>query len=304
MNLAPIVLFTYNRPYHTRLTIEALQKNDYAKESDLIVFSDGYKDIQAKKGVEETRAYLKTVTGFQSVRIVEREKNFTLAGNIIDGVSSVLKEYGRIIVLEDDLLTSPFFLRFMNEALERYEHDERVVSVHGYVYPVKEKLPTNFMLCHTDSLGWGTWKDSWSLFRPDGLSLLSELKSRKLQKKFNFENSCNFIKMLKNQIAGKNSSWAIRWYASTFLAEKLSLFPNRSLVFHNGSDGSGTHCDEDSWLDVELSDKPIPVVEIPVEENVEVREIYSRFFRSVKRSFYSKVIHRLKKIYGKIKPYY
>lgn len=304
MKLAPVVLFTYNRPYHTRLTIEALQKNDYAGQSDLIVFSDGCKDIQTKKAIDETRAYLKTVTGFKSVQIIEREKNFTLAGNIIDGVSSVLKEYDRIIVLEDDLLTSPFFLKFMNEALERYENDERVVSVHGYVYPVKEALPVNFMLCHTDSLGWGTWKNAWNLFRSDGTSLLSELKSRKLETRFNFENSCDFIKMLENQIAGKNSSWAIRWYASTFLAGKLSLFPNRSLIFHNGSDGSGTHCDEDSWLDVELSDKPVPVVEIPIEENIEAREIYSRFFRSVKRSFCDKVIHRLKKIYGKIKPYH
>ncbi|MDD6210991.1 MAG: glycosyltransferase [Bacteroidales bacterium] len=299
MKLAPVVLFTYNRPWHTCQTIEALRKNEYAPESDLIIFSDGCKDEQAKKGVDETRAYLRTVTGFKSVKIVEREKNYTLANNIIDGVTRVVNEYGRIIVLEDDLLTSPFFLKFMNEALEFYENIKEVISVHGYVYPVKENLPVNFLLSHTDSLGWGTWRDAWSLFETDGALLLSKLKTGKLEKKFNFGNSCDFIKMLERQIQGKNSSWAIRWYASAFLAGKLSLFPHRSFVFHNGSDGSGTHCDEESWLDVELSDRAIPVIPLPIEENKYARDVYERFFRSVRLSFFSKVKRRLKKIYGK-----
>lgn len=138
MKLAPIVIFTYNRPWHTQQTVEALLKNEYASESDLIIFSDAPKNEAAKKGVEETRSYIRNITGFKSLRIIERDRNFGLANNIIDGVTSIVNEFGRIIVLEDDLLTSPYFLKFMNEALSLYEDEERVISVHGYIYPIKK----------------------------------------------------------------------------------------------------------------------------------------------------------------------
>ena len=110
MKLAPIVIFTYNRPWHTQQTVEALLKNEiHASESDLIIFSDAPKNEAAKKGVEETRSYIRNITGFKSLRIIERDRNFGLANNIIDGVTSIVNEFGRIIVLEDDLLTSPLF---------------------------------------------------------------------------------------------------------------------------------------------------------------------------------------------------
>ena len=180
MKLAPIVIFTYNRPWHTQQTVEALLKNEYASESDLIIFSDAPKNEAAKKGVEETRSYIRNITGFKSLRIIERDRNFGLANNIIDGVTSIVNEFGRIIILEDDLLTSPYFLKFMNEALDKYEKVEEVVSVHGYLYPVKEEVPTNFFLKHTDSLGWGTWKESWKVFNPNGTYLLAEIERREL----------------------------------------------------------------------------------------------------------------------------
>ena len=88
--------------------------------------------------MEETRSYIRNITGFKSLRIIERDRNFGLANNIIDGVTSIVNEFGRIIVLEDDLLTSPYFLKFMNEALSLYEDEERVISVHGYIYPIKK----------------------------------------------------------------------------------------------------------------------------------------------------------------------
>ncbi|ETK02929.1 hypothetical protein N425_01640, partial [Tannerella sp. oral taxon BU063 isolate Cell 2] len=133
MRLAPIVLFTYNRPVHTRQTIDALLKNEYASESDLIIFSDAPKNCVAEDGVRQTRAYLREITGFRSIKLIERAENMGLAANIIDGVTQVVNEYGRIIVLEDDLLTSPFFLKYMNEALSMYEDANEVISVHGYI---------------------------------------------------------------------------------------------------------------------------------------------------------------------------
>lgn len=300
MKLAPIVIFTYNRPWHTRQTVEALLKNEYASESDLIIYSDAPKNEVAKKGVDETRSYIQNITGFKSLRIIERDRNYGLADNIIDGVTSVVNGFGRIIVLEDDLLTSPYFLKFMNESLNKYEKIEEVVSVHGYLYPVKEKLPTNFFLKHTDSLGWGTWKESWKVFNPNGANLLSELESRRMLSEFNFNDTYDFAKMLKAQIAGMNNSWAIRWYASAFLADKISLFPNVSLVYHNGNDLQATNSSTgDDWLDVELSDHPIPLIEIPLNENKDARLVYERFFRTV-FSLYGKIKRKIKGLYGKV----
>lgn len=279
MQLAPIVLFTYNRPVHTRQTIDTLLKNEYASESDLIIFSDAPKNDVAEEGVRQTRIYLKGITGFRSIKIIERAENMGLAANIIDGVTQVVNEYGRIIVLEDDLLTSPYFLKFMNEALTMYEHADEVISVHGYVYPVKKLLPENFFLIHTDSLGWGTWKDKWVYFNPNGEELLRQLTQKKLLRQFNFDGSYDFVKMLRRQIKGENNSWAIRWYASAFLNNKLSLYPGRSLIFHNGSDGSGTNYGGDSALDVELSDHPILLNPLAFHEDSKAKQAFIHYFR-------------------------
>ena len=281
MQLAPIVLFTYNRPVHTRQTINALLKNEYASESDLIIFSDAPKNDVAEEGVRQTRIYLKGITGFRSIKIIERAENMGLAANIIDGVTQVVNEYGRIIVLEDDLLTSPYFLKFMNEALTMYEQVEEVISVHGYLYPIKKKLQENFFLIHTDSLGWGTWKNQWIYFNPSGKELLNQLINRKMLRSFNFDGSYDFAKMLRRQIRGENNSWAIRWYASAFLESKLSLFPNKSLVFHNGSDGSGTNYGGDGALDVELADSPIVLKRIPLKESAVARLAFIHYFRYI-----------------------
>ena len=298
MQLAPIVLFTYNRPVHTCQTIDALLKNEYASESDLIIFSDAPKNDVAEERVRQTRIYLKGITGFRSIKIIERTENMGLAANIIDGVTQVVNEYGRIIVLEDDLLTSPYFLRYMNEALSMYEHVDEVISVHGYVYPVKKLLPENFFLIHTDSLGWGTWKDKWVYFNPNGEELLRQLVQRGLLRQFNFDGSYNFARMLKRQTRGRNDSWAIRWYASAFLENKLSLFPGRSLVFHNGGDNTGTNCVYESWLDVDLSDSPINLrPQLPLIESIEARHAYVDFFRSLRIPIFVRIRNRIIRLF-------
>ena len=230
MNLAPVVIFTYNRPWHTQQTVEALLKNEYASESDLIIFSDAPKNEVAKKGVEETRSYIRNITGFKSLRIIERDRNFGLANNIIDGVTSIVNEFGRIIVLEDDLLTSPYFLKYMNEALFLYEEEESVISVQGYIYPIRKILPETFFIRGADCLGWGTWKRGWDLFNPDGSELLYCLKERNLTKEFDFGGTYPYTRMLERQVNGEIGSWAIRWYASAFLKKKLALYPGKSLV--------------------------------------------------------------------------
>lgn len=298
IQLAPIALFTYNRPVHTRQTIDALLKNKYASESDLIIFSDAPKNDADGDGVRQTRAYLRGITGFRSINLIERAENMGLAANIIDGVTQVVNEYGRIIVLEDDLLTSSFFLKYMNEALTMYEDVDEVISVHGYVYPIKRQLPENFFLIHTDSLGWGTWKDKWVYFNPNGEELLRQLTQKRLLRQFNFDESYDFAKMLRRQIKGENNSWAIRWYASAFLENKLSLFPGRSLVFHNGGDNTGTNCVYESWLDVDLSESPINLrPQLPLIESIEARHAYVDFFRSLRIPIFVRIRNRLIRLF-------
>jgi len=280
MNLAPIVLFTYNRPWHTKQTVEALQKNIYAEQSHLFIFSDGPKTEKDEPKVKEVREYLKTIKCFKNIEIIERDKNWGLANNIIDGVTKVVNQYGRVIVLEDDLVTSPYFLKFMNDGLNMYEEEEKVISVHGYVYPIKG-LPEIFFLRGADCLGWATWKRGWDLFEKDGKKLLDELEKRKLTKPFDFNGAYPYTKMLKDQVEGKVDSWAIRWYASAFIQEKLTLYPGISLVKHIGD--LGTHIKGNSWwLDVELSEKPIFVKRIPPIEDPQVRKKFENFFFRMK----------------------
>lgn len=297
MVLAPIVIFAYNRPQHLQQTIEALLKNEYAVESDLIIYSDGYKDEKTRQSVGETRQYIRTITGFKSLQIIERNKNWGLANNIIDGVTTVVNKYGRIIVLEDDLLTSPYFLKYMNEGLNFYEKHEEVISIHGYIYPIKGKLPETFFIKVADCLGWGTWKRGWSLFEPNGTELLSQLINTHKTKEFDFEGSYPYTKMLEKQVNGIIGSWAIRWYASAFLNNKLTLYPGRSLIFHNGSDGSGTNCDVSDEFKVELSTTPIHISPIEIKESVIARKRFVHYFRYTMRK--SKIKTFIKRIFMK-----
>ena len=283
MELAPVALFVYNRPNHTRQTVEALQNNILAPESDLIIFSDGPKDsTESREGVLAVREYLKTVSGFKSVRVVIRDKNNGLANSIITGVTEVINQYGRIVVLEDDMISSKHFLQYMNEALSFYERDEKVISIHAYIYPVKKSLPETYFLKGADCWGWATWKRGWDLFESDGQKLLDELKSKKLIKEFNFSGSYPYVQMLQDQIAGRNNSWAIRWYASAFLKNKLTLYPGKSLINNIGFDGSGTHCSGISKVggEIAVDNIQIKIGQIEVRENPEARWAVINYFKS------------------------
>lgn len=281
MNLAPIVLFTYNRYWHTKKTVEALLSNHLSDQSELIIFSDAPKNEETAKIVYEIRNYLKSINGFKCVTIIERERNYGLANNIMDGVSQIVNKFGKVIVLEDDLVTSPYFLDYMNKALDIYKDNDKVISVHGYMYPVKEKLPETFFLKGADCWGWATWKRGWDIFDPDGEKLLQELEAKGLCKEFDFNNSFPYTKMLKDQIIGKNNSWAIRWYASAFLKDKFTLYPGISLVRNIGNDLSGTHFEDSKVYDVTLEDKRISEFAAYVEETKIAKKSISNYFKMI-----------------------
>jgi hypothetical protein len=250
MILAPIVLFVYNRPWHTQQTIEALQKNELAQESELFIYADAAKNENATEKVKEVREYIKTISGFKNITIIERDKNWGLANSIIDGVTKVVNEYGRIIVLEDDLVTSPYFLKFMNEALDIFQDRKDIFSITGFTFS------SNFMNLPIDynediylnirpmPWSWASWADSWNGIDWEVKDFISFIQDRKKVKKFN-RGGTDLTDMLQAQINGKIDSWYIRWSYHAILQNKLTLYPKISFVNNLGHDNSGVHCGHD-----------------------------------------------------------
>jgi len=257
---APVALFVYNRLDHVQRTIQALKRNSLAPLTDLVIYSDGPKNETETRQVTSVRSYAARLDGFRSVRLIKRDQNLGLAGSLTVGIRETVAEHGRVIVLEDDIVTSPYFLTFMKEGLSAYEDDERVISIHGYVYPVRSPLPETFFLRGADCWGWATWERGWKLFDADASRLLAQIREQRLGHEFDFNGSYPYVKLLEDQAAGRVDSWAIRWYASAFIQGRYTLYPGRSLVMNIGTDASGTHCVATDQFDSLLSATPVRVV--------------------------------------------
>ena len=295
MNCAPILLFVYNRPEHTRRCIESLTRNALAAISTLYIYADGAKEATQQAAVDEVRNYLRLISGFKTVHLIEREENWGLARNIIDGVTTQVNRYGKVIVLEDDLVVAPHFLQFMNDALETYKDEPKVGHIQACDFTQDPSLPETFLIKWTGSWGWATWERAWKHFNPNGKALLEELEQRKLTYTFDFNGKYGFTRMLRRQIEGKNNSWAIRWNASLFLKDILSLNVGRSLVQNEGFDGSGTNCGGGGLYASNLHLAPLPVQKIsPIEENKAARQAFVRYYART-NSFWAKAIRRIKR---------
>lgn len=295
MTPAPILLFVYNRPEHIRQCIASLQANELAAQSPLFIYSDAAKTPESREGVEQTRQFIRNIDGFASVTIIEREQNWGLARSIIDGVTTQVNRFGRVIVMEDDLIAAPYFLQFMNDALETYKDEPRVGHIQGCDFTQDTSLPDTFLIKWTGSWGWGTWDRAWKLFNPNGKELLQQLEERNLTHRFDFNSTYGYTRMLRRQIEGKNNSWAIRWNASLFLADILSLNAGRSLIRNTGFDGSGTNCGGGGLYDSTLWLNPLPVEKLsPIEENEKAREAFVRYYHRT-NCFMAKAIRRIKR---------
>ena len=290
IDLAPVIVFVYNRPDHFRRTIDALRRNPEAPETDLIVYSDGPKNRDDNKLVIAVRSIASDINGFKTVNIKERAENVGLSNSIIAGVSEQLKIYNSVIVLEDDMVTSLNFLKYMNNNLKLYEDENSVASIHAYCYPIAN-LPDVFFIRGADCWGWATWRRAWDGFEPDGSKLLNELIRRRLKFRFNLMGSYNYIGMLKRQIAGLNDSWAIRWHSSMFLLNKLTLYPGESLIQNIGNYGSGTHfVQKDTSFNTILKDNEVLVTKIPIRVSKKAAMSFVRFFYIRKASI---IVRRL-----------
>lgn len=242
---APVILFVYKRLLQTQQTVTYLKLNKLASESDLFIFSEFPKTPEFANEVSQVRNFIKTITGFKSITIIERPVFFGLANSVITGVSSVFENHDRVIVLEDDIITSPFFLEFMNEGLDKYEFDNRIFSVTGFCYPpnllkIYDQYDKDvFLLPRASSWGWGTWKNRW--IKADwAVSDFDEFnKSSALQKKYD-QTGGDKSRMLIRQMKGEVDSWAIRWDYTHFKNNAYGVFPLKSLISNIGLD-SGTH---------------------------------------------------------------
>ncbi len=263
---APIALFVFNRPEHTRITLEALAGNPLASSSRLYIFSDGPRGAEDAPAVEAVRALCRGVSGFAAVTLIEAERNKGLAPSVIDGLDHIFSLHGEAIILEDDVVPAPGFLTYMNQALALYRDKPEVGLINAFNFANAPKIAETYFIRQPSCWGWATWADRWGLFSPDADALLKKIAERDLIDLFDVEGHHPFYEMLRQARDGIVSSWAIRWYASLFLAEKISLWPGVSLTRNIGFDGSGTHCGESKspaavWSFPEASPN---VQEIPV----------------------------------------
>lgn len=293
LKLAPIVLFVYNRPYHTKKTVEALKKNRLSEESELIIYSDAAKNEEAQVPVNEVRSYIKTIFGFKKITIIEREDNWGLANSILDGVSSIINKYEKLIVLEDDLVTSTSFLKFMNDGLNTFENREDIFSITGFNFPETQlKIPNNYkdeiyLSYRCMSWGWATWNDRWNKVDWDMKDFDKFSSDASKIKLFN-RGGDDLFPMLKSQLDGKIDSWAIRFCFGHFVNNAYCVYPVKSLINNEGFDGSGVHCGVDKsnkFKNDLLEDK-----DLEINRNVLLnKEIIDKFYLINKKSFLRRI---------------
>ena len=293
MAYAPIVLFTYNRLEELQFTVSALQKNILASESTLTIYSDAPKtDADAKK-VNTVREYLQTIDGFKSVLIIHRPENFGLARSIIEGVTEILEKYGKIIVLEDDLLTSENFLLYMNDALDFYEKYPKIFSISAYTMPLKSLKKyekDTYVALRPASWGWGTWKDQWENIDWDVKDYETFIKNPNSIEGFN-RGGVDLTRMLKNYMQRQNNSWAIRWSYAMYKAGKYSIYPKLSKVQNIGFSDDATHCTNEhiykTNLDVGTQRKFDFMTDILLQKQItndfkNIYEFHNKFLRKMK----------------------
>ena len=295
MTLAPIVLFVYNRPEHTLSTLNALEKNNLASESELFVFSDGAKSNSDRSGVEKVREIIKRPFGFKKITLIENSENLGLAANVIKGVTQIIAEYGKAIVFEDDLISSRFALQYFNDALNEYENAEQVMHISGYLYPIqnKENLAESFFFRTISSWGWATWARAWQHFDSDIYRLTKDFGSEEIRR-FSIDGKENFWKQVNEFKRGEIDSWAIRWYLSVFNQGGLSLYPRESMIQNIGLDGSGIHSGINESYRVILANKPVTFFPKEINEDPEIYEKFKYFFAHRKGNLWQRGIRYLR----------
>jgi hypothetical protein len=273
--LAPIALFVYNRPAHTRQCLESLQKNDLASQSTLYIFSDAARGAASDEQLEQiklVRELIRQEAWAKEVFIIEHPHNQGVVKNVTEGVNQIIKKFDKIIVLEDDLVLSPYFLTYMNEALDLYQNTPEVMHISGYMYPIGGNLPPTFFFNIPSCWGWATWARAWQYYQIDSQVVYNQLVKQKKIKKFDLDNCGFFRQILEKNIMGSINSWAIQWNATIALQNGFCLNPHISLVQNIGLDSSGENTQANpTWQILKLA-QYIEVAPIKLIENQAVRK--------------------------------
>ena len=310
--LAPIVLFAYKRPVHVLKTLESLMSCELASQSELYIYSDGPRknatDAEINQ-IHEVRKVLRQKQWCRNVHVVEAEKNKGLAQSIVEGVTETVNRFDKVIVIEDDLIFSPFFLRFMNEALTFYENHEKVMHITAHSFPLNEISSLSnrikddtYFLTYVCPTGWATWKNRWQHFENDANILLKKLHAKHgfNQEEYNCGYGSEFYKQLVANAEEKLSSWAVKWHTVIYLMSGLSLFPAKSLIDNTGFDSSGENSGAFPLYYSKVNTKKKPeIASIPIEINKKTLSAFIKYYNNyflVRRI----KIPLLKIIYGKI----
>lgn len=299
----PVVLFVYNRLDHTERVLDTLAKNLLAKETDLYIFSDASKSEKGKDAVEKVRTCIHKEewnSFFRSITITEAEKNKGLATSIIGGVTEVINKYGKVIVLEDDLILSKYFLKYMNGALDFYEAEEDIWSISGYSFPMKslKKYPHDVFYSYRGcSWGWGTWADRWEKSDWEVKDYDEFVQDSKWQKHFN-RGGGDLTRMLELQRTGVIDSWAIRWVFTQSNLNMYTIYPKDSYLENDGCDGSGTNSGTHQEFVTELQEKKSDIkFECVGLDSSITREFYRKYTDTLDKKIKRKII----KLFGEKK---
>ena len=299
--LVPIVFFAYNRPEHTKLALESLSGNRLAGESSLWIFIDGPKPgatDEDRAAIEKVKKVVAERKWCKEVFITASETNKGLFKANIEGVTKIINQFGKIIVLEDDSILSPGFLTYINDALDFYENTPQVMHVGGFsrpdMQPATDKLKAStYFFYHTNTWGWGTWKKAWDKFNPDALAIRKAITAKGNIKKLNMDGTFEFYWGLK-AVAKKQFSWNTIWHSVVFLYDGLCLYPKKTLVENIGHDGTGTNCLPDDRFKIEEAlAESIPVTTIPLEEDEAIRQYYIKI-HSLKYKMHFAIKHYLR----------
>ena len=294
-----IACFVFNRPDHTERMLTSLAANPESAGLPVYVFCDGPRTKSEKAAATSVQEIVNRFASTLNITQLIEPSNRGVSTQVISGINTVLKEHEMVIVIEEDLVLSPYFLRYMIDALELYREEQRVISIHGYLYPNSEKLPETFFLRGADCWGWATWRRGWDLFSDDAEQLLRDLRRKKLIRKFNYGYGAMYSDMLISHSKGTLSGWDVCWHASAVLNGKLTLYPSRSLVFNAGHDGSGTHSITTGVFDTTVATKPLKVDPIDVRESrAGLRVVRSHLARFSQNNF-ELALKQIRKSLGK-----
>jgi hypothetical protein len=296
LKFAPIVLFTYKRLDHLQITIESLLSCNESKESELHIYSDSAKGVEDYEDVLSVRKYIQTINGFKFIKISFREHNFGLAKNITTALNEIFTKYNKAIILEDDIVVSKSFLKFMNDALFLYQNEKKIWHVSGWNYPIDSSnyQYNSYFLQMSNCWGWATWADRWKYFKKNP-SYIMKSWSREMRNSFTLQNANNnFWQQITYNKKNKINTWAIFWYATIFQNNGLCLNPVKTFTENIGNDGSGENCGDKDIFKSDLSVDHNNNFPNLIQINLEYYQLIRKFYLQNNIPFYIKVINRIK----------